>query len=306
MRSPARCSMRFAVTILAVFVGLSVADLYLTWALLSTPDSEIIENNPLAASVLAQSGWTGLTVYKLAAVLLIGGIAVYLVRLQRRTGELLLIFACGAQAAIVMSSVFLYRSDREQPVVDLQVQEPEEVAAVLPPEGLTLLAKASVQRELNLSEEQVKEIASLGQSRRELRKGLRHMNLEDWQPEIGRIVLMERDLAASLSAAQMDRLTQLSRQYRGPLTFTDPDVRQAVTLSDEQEKASFEIIEKCKLDSSLNPDLSVVHASALRAEEAQKAVGQILSMLNATQLAQWQDLLGKPFPFESRAVLAAE
>lgn len=52
-----------------LFIGLSLADLVLTWVLLRQGDA--YEANPLARRILERSGWIGLTAFKLAIIALV-------------------------------------------------------------------------------------------------------------------------------------------------------------------------------------------------------------------------------------------
>jgi hypothetical protein len=92
---------------LALFALLSVADLFMTWQLVQASDGKVYESNPVANAWLASFGWTGLTIFKGLAILLVAGTAVYVSWHRPRTGGRLLIFACGATAFVVVYSCYL-------------------------------------------------------------------------------------------------------------------------------------------------------------------------------------------------------
>src|SRR5215471_14829004 len=75
---------------LLLFALLSLADLSLTWWLLTLPDSPIHEGNPVAEWCLAQFGWIGLAGFKTAVVVLVAGLAVVISRRRPWAGGLVL------------------------------------------------------------------------------------------------------------------------------------------------------------------------------------------------------------------------
>src|SRR4051794_32152626 len=99
---PSPTSRRFLVGLLLAFVALSLADLLLTLRLIDETGGLVLESNPLAAWWLIHYGWAGMAGFKAALVLLITGLAGCVAWRRPRTGELLLVFACGAQSAVVL------------------------------------------------------------------------------------------------------------------------------------------------------------------------------------------------------------
>src|SRR5436190_1129064 len=161
MQAQQGSSIRFFADLIAVFAVLSVADLYLTWKLIEVQQSEIIESNPLASRILKDFGWIGLSVFKTAMVVAIGAAAVAVVRRCRRMGELLMVFGCGAQGAIVVTSVFLCtHSQAALPTQEDYIPTARETKTVqpLPLESMRLLAQPSVRRGLKLSAAQISKI----------------------------------------------------------------------------------------------------------------------------------------------------
>jgi hypothetical protein len=90
-----------------LFAGLSGADLWLTWRLLGRGRSALYEFNPAAAYVLGHFGWPGLTLFKLAAVLVVLAAAAALCRRRPRVGTGVLAFGCAVLAAVVAYSSLL-------------------------------------------------------------------------------------------------------------------------------------------------------------------------------------------------------
>ncbi len=92
---------------LSVFVLLSLADLFLTSELLKNTEGSIYESNPLANAWLTSFGWTGLVVYKVIAMTVLMGVAVWLSVYKRRWAAEVLTFACVAVGMVVCYSCML-------------------------------------------------------------------------------------------------------------------------------------------------------------------------------------------------------
>jgi hypothetical protein len=90
-----------------LFTVLSGADLFLTWRLLSQRGSPVYESNPLAAWFLDQFGWTGLTVFKAAAVMTVLTATAVLCRRSPRAGVRVLTFGCTVLSGVVVYSFML-------------------------------------------------------------------------------------------------------------------------------------------------------------------------------------------------------
>jgi hypothetical protein len=90
---------------------LSVADLGLTYALIQQGNGEVYESNPIAEAWLNSYGWTGLALFKLAIILVVAAVAVYVSLSRPRTGGHILTFACLAVALVVGYSVHLSFSE---------------------------------------------------------------------------------------------------------------------------------------------------------------------------------------------------
>jgi serine/threonine protein kinase len=109
----------------------------------------------------------------------------------------------------------------------------------------------------------------------------------------------EQQLLVILSAKQIERLSQIARQIRGPIAFGDPDVQTPLALSREQR----EMVRRVQAESRKaqrefqrhgpwdhRPD-SGEQAKAVR----QNAVDQIVAGLTVVQKQKWQSLKGESF-----------
>jgi hypothetical protein len=88
-----------------MFASLSIADLLLTRVLLENSNFMIYEANPVADWILQNHGWSGLTAFKLTAVMMVSAIIFYIGYFRPATAKRLLAFAC-----VLMSGVVIYSS----------------------------------------------------------------------------------------------------------------------------------------------------------------------------------------------------
>jgi hypothetical protein len=89
---------------LILFLCLSVADLCLTWHLLSHGEGQVYEGNPLARWWLVHYGWEGLTLFKLTLAGFVVGVTLLIARQRPRTAGKVLAVSCGILAVVVLYS----------------------------------------------------------------------------------------------------------------------------------------------------------------------------------------------------------
>jgi hypothetical protein len=92
---------------LLLFVLLSMADLFLTWLLVTGTGGQVYESNPVANYWLASYGWLGLGVFKAGMVSVVSTLVLVISRYRPRTGERVLLFACSTLTVVVLYSCFL-------------------------------------------------------------------------------------------------------------------------------------------------------------------------------------------------------
>jgi hypothetical protein len=95
---------RVSIAGLVVYAVLSVTDFVQTYALIESTGGVVYEANPVAAGWLDQYGWTGLAVYKAAAVLLVVGTIGLLVRRRPPAAVALTVAACLAVGFVTLRS----------------------------------------------------------------------------------------------------------------------------------------------------------------------------------------------------------
>jgi len=100
----------------ALYTVLSVADLSLTFFLLTHGKGIIYESNPVASAWLASFGWFGLVTYKALTMALLASIIVFISAHENRLAGRLLVFACLALAAVVGYSANIALDMRSDPL----------------------------------------------------------------------------------------------------------------------------------------------------------------------------------------------
>ena len=92
---------------LVIFLVLSLIDLSLTWFLLSNSGGRVYESNPIADAWLASYGWAGLVIYKVAGLILVASVILFVSYRQPQTGRRLLAFAICALTVVAFYSYYL-------------------------------------------------------------------------------------------------------------------------------------------------------------------------------------------------------
>jgi hypothetical protein len=278
-------------SLLLGFAMLSAADFLLTWKLISAND-RAVESNPLAAWWLESYGWEGMASYKLAMFLFIGGLVGVVAWRRPRAAELLLVFGCGAQGAVVLTSFLYAQFDKETPATQTGTIYTER-PPMLPRDPIALLMQKPVQDELKLSQSHLEGIAARAKKRQQLLRGIRQgRDLDVWSEKLECSFVDDREWTQeALSLAQKKRLWQLDVQQRGVLALTDPDFCQALAFTDEQQASLNELVQQAK-------DLRTASPKGLQAKHIAKAEQiqqQVYAQLTKEQLARWRQLAGTPF-----------
>jgi hypothetical protein len=121
---------------LILFLCLSLADLGLTWHLLSRADGRVYEGNPLARWWLVNYGWGGLTLFKLTMALFVVGVTLVIARQRPRTAGKVLVVSCGILAVVVLYSSFLAGAVAAHPFSDDGLPDPELAVVFAQGQGL--------------------------------------------------------------------------------------------------------------------------------------------------------------------------
>jgi hypothetical protein len=167
---------------------------------------------------------------------------------------------------------------------------------------VSLMTQKSVQDELKLSEEQVKKITELAQSRRGSGRGARNLSQEEQQKRLAEATQAnEKALAEILSADQLGRTKQIALQLRGAQAFSDPEVATALKLTDEQKAKIKTIQDDARQESSRLFQRGAANQDELRKKREafnKETTERLVSLLTAEQKATWKDLTGDAFKGE--------
>jgi hypothetical protein len=161
---------------------------------------------------------------------------------------------------------------------------------------LRLLEIADVQKDLKLSEEQVKKITELSQKQKDALKDIK--GRADAQKAREASETIRKALAEILNETQSKRLKQLELQQRGARALLETEVNQALGLNQEQKTK----VEEAVRDSS-RKSLEITRENRGNREAAQKKVGEltkstladVLKTLTPEQQTKWRELAGEPF-----------
>jgi len=170
--------------------------------------------------------------------------------------------------------------------------------------GLFLLGQKSVQQELKLSDDQVKQASEQLDKERASAGGLRDLSREERQEKMAeRTKANQAAVDAILQDDQKKRFKQISLQQRGPQAFADPQVAEALDLTADQKSKLAEIQQS---GNSARRELFQAGAGggdreamrkkmdALRASSNEKA----MDVLSSDQKEKWKALSGEPFKGE--------
>lgn len=165
---------------------------------------------------------------------------------------------------------------------------------------LGLLGAKSVQEELKLTEDQIGKVKELAEKQRESFKELGKLSREERRTKFeDSSKASNKAVAEILKPEQVKRLKQISWQQRGGAAMEDPEVAEALKLTDEQ---------KGKIK-TLREDTGKEMRELIKGgnrEEARKKMGELRkanneklqAVLTAEQKAKLKELTGEPFKGE--------
>jgi hypothetical protein len=172
-----------------------------------------------------------------------------------------------------------------------------------------LLGNAGVQKEIKLTEDQLKKYEEFNKGneskRQEMREAFMNQDREkaqEIQKELA--AATEKFVKDTLTADQAKRLKQITRQTMGPNAFTDEEVAKELKLTDEQKEGVKKIVE------DLGAQSKEAFSEAGQDPEARQAVfkkiqgfrteatDKITKMLTADQKKTWKDLTGDKFEIQ--------
>lgn len=167
---------------------------------------------------------------------------------------------------------------------------------------LFLLTQESVQKDLKLSEEQVKKVQDLQAKQREARQGLRDLSQEERRTKMQEQAKeSQKALKEVLDARQQTRLHQIGLQREGARALSRKDVAETLALSDEQKEKIKTIQEEARkemgeLRGAGNNEDNRKKFAEIRKNTEEKVMG----VLSAEQKTKLEKMKGEPFKGEIR------
>ena len=191
----------------------------------------------------------------------------------------------------------------------------------------TLALNPSVQKELNLSEDQIQKIKDVTQSIRDKHKdesdAVRNLQGDERREkgqELRKKISDETNqaLAGILKPEQSKRLKEITLQQRGPQAFNDPETQKALNLTDDQKDKIKTINEDSAKDmrelfpqggrrgagggggGAVDPAAfkeRMTKVAAIRKETMDK----VTSVLTEDQKKTWKEMTGQPFEVKYEA-----
>jgi Spy/CpxP family protein refolding chaperone len=163
-------------------------------------------------------------------------------------------------------------------------------------DGVGLLSQKSVQDELKLSDEQKKKIEDLVAKQRENFKGFRDLSNEEKKTKAEAAAKANKEeIGKILNQEQSKRFKQISLQTRGSRAFSEPEVVDALKLTDEQ-KDKIKGIQEDAGKEMREAFQGGREEAAKKMESIRKAADEkVMGLLTAEQKTKWKDLTGAPF-----------
>jgi Spy/CpxP family protein refolding chaperone len=168
----------------------------------------------------------------------------------------------------------------------------------------TLLRQESVQKELKITDDQLKKVEELSEQMREkfqdafsLEGEERTKKMQELQKE------NEKALSEILKPEQWKRLKQISYQQQGAMAVATPDVAKALQITDTQkeqiQKLNREMFEQMR--EIFTPGTPPDEEARKKMTELRTATAdKIMQVLTSEQKTKWKDMQGQPFKGEIR------
>ncbi|MGH7170567.1 MAG: hypothetical protein ACRELG_09850 [Gemmataceae bacterium] len=157
-----------------------------------------------------------------------------------------------------------------------------------------LLGQKSVQEELKLSDDQVKQVKELQEKQRGSFQGLRDLSQEERVKKVReQREATQKAVAGILKPAQLKRVKQISLQQMGAFALSTEEVAKALKITDDQKGKIREIQTKA---SEERRALGRGEESRAKREELRKATNEkVMGVLTAEQKTKLKEQQGKPF-----------
>lgn len=165
--------------------------------------------------------------------------------------------------------------------------------------SLFLLAAKSVQEELKLSADQVKEVEDLNARQREAFQGQENLSREERAQKLQELGNKNQEaINKMLKPEQQKRLKQLSLQASGPMALAgNEEAAKELGLTDEQ-KEKLQTMRRESFGGFGQKGADRAEAAKKAAETRRANNEKAMDLLTAEQKTKWKELTGEPFKGE--------
>jgi eukaryotic-like serine/threonine-protein kinase len=169
---------------------------------------------------------------------------------------------------------------------------------------LLLLEQPSVQEELQFSPDQARQVARLASRRRAAFWDSPNLSLERWRSKFEELAAQEKAVLEGLRTEQARRLKQIAWQEGGASAFSDPELLEALRLTEEQKESIRAIQDEARRTNWVGPRPGGPQPEDWKkaADSWKKSRDQVLAVLTADQETRWKELTGEPFKGEIRTL----
>lgn len=164
--------------------------------------------------------------------------------------------------------------------------------------GVTfLLGQESVQKELKLSDAQVKQVKELMDKQREAFQGLRDLSQEERRTKMQELNKANNEAVAKiLKPEQIKRVRQISLQRQGAAAVNNEEIAKALNITDDQKQKIREIQTKSREEMQ---GLGRDEEGAKKRQEIRKTMNEkVMGVLTADQKTKLKEMQGEPFKGE--------
>ncbi len=162
-----------------------------------------------------------------------------------------------------------------------------------------LLGQESVQKELKLSDEQVKEVQKLMEKQREAFQGFGELSQEERRTKMQELNKSNNEAVAKiLKPEQLKRAKQIALQRQGAAAVNNEEVAKELKITDEQKQKIRAIQTKAREDMQ---GAGSDEEGRKKRQEVMTAMNEkIMGVLTAEQKEQLRKMQGEPFKGEIR------
>jgi hypothetical protein len=164
--------------------------------------------------------------------------------------------------------------------------------------GLMLLGQKSVQQDLKLSDDQVKQLKEAGEKMFKEFAGLRDLSREEAGKKMQELRKEgEKQVAKILDKKQAKRFKQIGWQLQGSRAYSNPEVAKALSLTDDQKKeiATIQKETGAEMRKIFQGEGDRKEKGEKMAELRKSSTAKTEKVLTDDQKTKWKELVGAKF-----------